>query len=66
MSWHQPFLIANPRAGRRGAIASVARLREHLDVFWIGPDGGIGSAWWESGANNGAWSAPFGIAGGRR
>jgi hypothetical protein len=65
-SWgdHGHFAITPPNAARRGgAIAAVARLPEHLDVFWIGPDGGIGSTWWDS-APGMSWGdhTPFGIA----
>ena len=62
MSWHQPFPIAGPQAGKPGDVAAVSRQREHLDVFWIGPDGGVGSTWWNSGLNNGAWNNDFPIA----
>jgi hypothetical protein len=37
----------------------VARTPEHLDVFWVGADGSVGSNWWDAGANNGAWNTPF-------
>ena len=40
-------------------ITAVAQLPEQLDVFWIGPDGGVGSAAWNA---NSGWSAPFPIA----
>jgi len=66
MSWgdHAPFAIAPPGAAKpRSAIAAVARTPDHLDVFWIGPDGGIGSTWYDS-APGQSWGdhAPFGIA----
>jgi len=40
-------------------ISAFARQPDHLDVFWIGPDGGIGSTWWRSGQT---WATPFPIA----
>jgi site-specific recombinase XerD len=49
MSWHAPFPIAPPGAAQPGAISVVARQSDHLDVFWVGPDGGIGSTWWHAG-----------------
>ncbi len=61
-AWNQPFAIAPPRSAQAGAIAACSRTPEHVDVFWIGPDGGVGTTWWDSGANNGAWNQPFGIA----
>jgi hypothetical protein len=60
--WNTPFSIAPPGSAQPGAIAAVARNPDHLDVFWVGPDGGIGTTWWSSDANNGAWHRPFGIA----
>jgi len=43
----------------QGAVAVVARSPDHLDVFWVGLDGSVGSNWWDAGANNGAWNTPF-------
>ena len=33
--------------GRFARIAAVGRTPNHLDVFWIGPDGAIASTWWD-------------------
>ena len=41
-------------------IASVARVPEHLDVFWPGDDGRIWSSWWHAGL---PWSGAFSIGG---
>ena len=65
-SWgdHQPFGIAPPGAARLGAgMASVARTAQHLDVFWVTPDGSVGSTWWDAapGCNWGDHQ-PFGVA----
>jgi hypothetical protein len=64
-SWgdHTPFPITPPGAAQLGGLAGVSRQPEHLDVFWVGPDGGIGSTWWHGGAGTG-WGdhQPFGIA----
>jgi hypothetical protein len=60
--WNTPFPIAPRSAAVAGGIACVARLQNHLDVFWVGPDGGIGTAWWDQNANNGQWNPPFPIA----
>ena len=38
-------------------ITAVTRHSDHMDVFWVGPDGGIGTNWW-----HGKWGKPFGIA----
>ena len=51
---HQPFPITPPGAAQAGSpVAAVARTPNHLDVFWIGPDGAIGTQWWDAapGAN---------------
>jgi|GEM_PF-3290395 len=41
-------------------IAAVARVREHLDVFWIGDDGRVWTSWWHEGL---PWSGQFSIGG---
>ena len=38
---------------------AVARAWNHLDVFWVGPDGSVSSNWWDA---NGGWQKPFQIA----
>jgi subtilisin family serine protease len=43
-------------------VAAVARIPDHLDVFWEGPDGAIGSTWWDVGLNNAQWNNPFPIS----
>jgi hypothetical protein len=40
----------------------VARTPEHMDVFWVGPDGSVGTNWWDATVNNGLWNTPFDIA----
>ena len=61
---HQPFGITPPGAARAGsALAAVGRTHDHLDVFWVGPDGAVGSTWWDA-APSCNWSdhQPFGIS----
>ena len=60
-AWNTPFEIA-PAKSAAGAVTAVARTPNHLDVFWVGLDGSVGSNWWDAGANNGAWNTPFEIA----
>src|SRR5277367_5705217 len=60
-AWNTPFEIA-PAKAAQGAVTAVARTADHLDVFWVGPDGSVGSNWWDAHANNGAWNTPFEIA----
>ena len=58
--WQQPFPIAPARAAREGSpVAAVLRPNRQFDVFWVGPDGGIGTAFALEG---GAWQQPFPIA----
>ena len=38
--------------------AIVNRESQHLDLFWVGPNGDINSLWWHQG---GPWSQPFTI-----
>jgi hypothetical protein len=48
---HQPFAITGPGAARSGSpLTAVARIPEHLDVFWVGEDGAIGTQWWNAAA----------------
>ncbi len=62
--WNTPFQVAGPNAATAGSkIAAVARMRDHLDVFWIAPNGAVSSNWWNAGLNNGRWNAPFQVAG---
>ena len=56
--WNTAFEIA-PAGSAVGAVTAVARTPDHLDVFWVGLDGSVGSSWWDAHANNGAWNAPF-------
>jgi stage V sporulation protein SpoVS len=60
--WNAPFGIAPAGAAVAGAIACIARTQNHVDVFWVGPDGSVNSAWWDGNVNDGKWNAPFGIA----
>ncbi len=60
---HAPVPITPPRAAQTGSrVAAVARTANHLDVFWVGPDGAIGSTFWDAAPGSG-WSdhAPFPI-----
>jgi hypothetical protein len=55
--WQPPFPIAPAGHAQAGALDTVARTSQNLDVFWIGPDGGVGTTFWD-----GSWHAPFAIA----
>src|SRR6185436_16370815 len=45
--WQQPFWIAPPGSARTDSgLTAVAKTREHIDVFWIAPDGAIWTHWW--------------------
>ena len=45
--WRRPFPIAPGGFAHRGAVTSVARTPDHLDVFWVGADGNISSTFWD-------------------
>ncbi|MCA9873360.1 MAG: hypothetical protein KC441_06885 [Anaerolineales bacterium] len=60
--WNTPFAISPPQSARPGAVTSVARASDHLDVFWIGTDGAVGSNWWDAALNDGRWNTPFAIS----
>jgi hypothetical protein len=46
---HQPFAVSGPGASGPGShLAAVARTPDHMDLFWIGPDGAVASTWWDS------------------
>src|SRR6201996_9566009 len=59
--WNAAFEIAPAGSAAQGAVTAVARTPDHLDVFWVGPDGSVGSNWWDTHANNGRWNTPFQI-----
>ena len=60
--WQPPFAISPSRAARDpSALAAVVR-GDQVDVFWIGPDGGIGSTFARAGHDGGRWQQPFPIA----
>jgi hypothetical protein len=60
--WHPPFPITPPGAARPGSpLAAVTRLDGALDVFWIGPDGAVGTTWANPQVDGGRWHPPFPI-----
>ena len=62
-NWHTPFPISPPAASRGNSpLSAVTRLEGALDVFWIGPDGAIGSNWANPNVDNGNWHTPFPIS----
>jgi hypothetical protein len=59
--WASPFPIAPPGNAASRAVTALARRAEQLDVFWVGPDGGVGTTAWNPPTG---WIAPFPIAAG--
>jgi hypothetical protein len=62
---HKPFPISDPGAAGHGSpLAAIKRTPDHMDVFCVGPDGAIGSTWWDS-APGQSWGdhKPFPISG---
>lgn len=58
MSWgdHQPCSLTPPgAAGDNSGLAALSRAPNQLDVFWVSPNGAIGSQWWHAGAGT-SWS----------
>ena len=59
---YQQRSAGTPHSGSRpqigpGGVAAVARTPDRLDVFWVGPDGWVGSHLvGDAHANNGAWN----------
>ena len=43
---HPPFAITPPGAAAGSHLAAVDRTPNNLDVFWVRPDGAIGTQWW--------------------
>jgi hypothetical protein len=61
--WNNPFSVAPAKSAAPGSAVSVGtRQANHIDVFWVAPDGSVMSAWWDAFANNGQWNNPFLIA----
>src|SRR5208283_3992891 len=49
------FAATAPGKSAGGPVAVVARSPNHMDLFWVHPDGSINSTWWDATAANGAW-----------
>src|SRR6476660_3558438 len=65
-SWadHGWFTITPPSAvASAGGITATARTPNNLDVFWVAPDGSVGTQWWPAAAGH-SWAdhSPFAIA----
>ena len=41
LGWQVPWRAFAPTGAAGGGVAAVSRFAEHLDVFWVRPDGGI-------------------------
>ena len=54
--WRAPLPIAPPGHAAPGAITAFSRHPEHIDVFWVGPDGGVGTNFWNQAEG---WHQPF-------
>jgi hypothetical protein len=55
--------ITAPGAATGAPITVVARATDHMDVFWINPDGSVSSTWWDAHEDSGGWpwSRVFGV-----
>ena len=50
-------------AASNSPITAVSRFPEHLDVFWIGPDGSVRSTWWNARVAGGWTNHTFSVTG---
>jgi hypothetical protein len=59
--WVNPYSVApaDSASAGPGAITAHSRHVDHIDLFWIGLDGSVCSAWWHNGVG---WKAPYQIA----
>jgi hypothetical protein len=58
--WNKWFVIPGTFAGKPGsAVIAMSRIPGHLDLFALGNDGHVYSAWWDAGVNNGLWNKWF-------
>ena len=54
---HGAFRITDANvAPPGGGVAAVARMLEHLDVFWLDNGGAVGTQWWDGNLPNGNWN----------
>jgi DUF1680 family protein len=55
--WDPTRVFAATPAGQaaNGPVAVVARAPDHMDLFWVAPDGSIKSTWWDANLENGDW-----------
>jgi hypothetical protein len=59
-AWSPAIKIAGAGAAGVGSgLFVVARLPQHVDVFWTGPDGRVAGNWWDNSVNNARWNQPF-------
>jgi hypothetical protein len=62
-AWAAEFSIAPAGSALPASIVASSRFAEHIDVFWVMPDGAVQSAWWDGPATGPNWNAPFTLAG---
>ena len=61
--WHQQFGIAFPGSVRAGSpLVPLLRAPGLEEMFWIGTDGDVSSAWRADSVDNGRWHQQFAIA----
>ncbi len=62
----EAWVVAPPGSAQpgklAGGLAAIARNPDHLDVFWIRPEGGVSTSWWHAGTPHWNWAAPRSIA----
>jgi hypothetical protein len=61
--WAEPFNIAPANGARPGSpVAAASMSLEDAHVFWIGPDGGVGTTQNHFHKNSSKWARPYPIA----
>jgi hypothetical protein len=53
--WGEPYSMAPPGSALTGPLAAASQHREHMDLFWVAPDGAVMAKSW-AGAG---WSEPY-------
>ena len=64
--WSPEFPVTDPGKVAAGAdVVSLSRAKDHIDLFWVAPDGAVGTTYWDANVNKGTWNPSFTISGPR-
>lgn len=59
--WQPWRKLPDTPTGMRPVTPVAGQWPEHLDIFWVAPDGGVDSMYWDADQNDGQWGHPFRI-----